>query len=87
MPESRRIKAVLLSIEIAGIALLFLACQKGTGVKYIGPAEKIALGVVAIESASLVYIADALGMFKDHGLDAKIIDYPAGLLALRRKQS
>jgi ABC-type nitrate/sulfonate/bicarbonate transport system substrate-binding protein len=81
MPESKRIKAVLMLIAIAGIALIFLYCQKGSGAKYTGPVEKITVGVVAIESSSLVYIADALGMFKDHGLDVKIIEYPAGLLA------
>ena len=81
MPESRRIKAVLISIAIAGMAIFFLCCQKGTAVKYTGPVEKITLGVVAIESSSLVYIADALGMFKDHGLDATIIDFSDGVKA------
>jgi len=81
MPESRRIKAVLISIAIAGVAIFFLCCQKGSGVKYTGPVEKINLGVVAVESSSLVYIADALGMFKQHGLDATIIDFPDGVKA------
>jgi NitT/TauT family transport system substrate-binding protein len=81
MPESRRIKALLLLIGIAGMALLFLACQRGSGAKYTGPVEKITLGVVAIESSSLLYIANAKGMFKEHGLDVTIIDFPDGVKA------
>jgi NitT/TauT family transport system substrate-binding protein len=81
MPESRRTKAVLMLIAIAGIALIFLYCQKGSGAKFTGPVEKITVGVVAIESSALVYIADALGMFKEHGLDATIIDFPEGVKA------
>jgi len=81
MPESRRIKSVLTSIAIAGIALLCLCCQKGTGGTYTGPVEKITVGVVAIEGSSLVYIADALGMFKEHGLDVTVTDFPDGVKA------
>jgi NitT/TauT family transport system substrate-binding protein len=81
MPESKRIKAVLILVAISTIALFCLCCQKGTAVKYTGPVEKITLGVVAIESSSLVYIADALGMFKDHGLDVTIIDFSDGVKA------
>jgi NitT/TauT family transport system substrate-binding protein len=81
MPESRRIKTVLLLIAIGGIALFSVNCQKGIGEKYTGPVEKITLGVVAVESSSLVYIADALGMFKDHGLDVTFIDFPDGVKA------
>ena len=81
MPELRRIKAILMSIAIVGIAFSSLCCQKGSGGKYTGPAEKITLGVVAIESSSLVYIADARGMFRDHGLDVTIIDFPDGVKA------
>jgi len=81
MPESRRIKAVSILIAFSMIALSSLCCQKGSGGKYAGPIEKITLGVVAVESSSLVYIADALGMFKDHGLDVTIIDFPDGVKA------
>ena len=81
MPESRRIKAVLMSMAIAGMALFFANCQKGTGGKYAGPVEKITLGVVAIESSSLLYIANAKGMFKEHGLDVTIIGFPDGVKA------
>jgi ABC-type nitrate/sulfonate/bicarbonate transport system substrate-binding protein len=81
MPESRRIKAVLMSMAIARMALFFANCQKGTGGKYAGPVEKITLGMVPIENASLVYIAEAKGMFKEHGLDVKIIDLPDGVRA------
>ncbi len=67
-----------MSIAIAGMTILFLCCQKGSGGKYTGPVEKITLGLVVIESSSLAYIADARGMFKEHGLDVTIIDFPDG---------
>jgi ABC-type nitrate/sulfonate/bicarbonate transport system substrate-binding protein len=70
-----------MSIAIAGITLLCLCCQKGTGGTYTGPVEKITVGVVAIEGSSLVYIADALGMFKEHGLDVTVTDFPDGVKA------
>jgi ABC-type nitrate/sulfonate/bicarbonate transport system substrate-binding protein len=81
MPESRSIRAVLMSVAIVGIALLCICCQTGTGGTYTGPVEKITLGVVAIESSSLVYIAAARGMFKEHGLDVTLIDFPDGVKA------
>jgi ABC-type nitrate/sulfonate/bicarbonate transport system substrate-binding protein len=81
MPESRRIKAVLMSLAIAGMAIFFLHCQKGSGGKYTGPVEKITLGMVPIESLSLLYIADARGMFKENGLDVTVIDFPDGVRA------
>ncbi len=81
MPESRKIKAALILIVFSATALFFICCQKGSGGKYAGPVEKITLGVVAIESSSLVYIADAKGMFKEHGLDVTIIDFPDGVKA------
>ena len=80
MPESRRIKAVLMLIAIVGIASFLLNCQKESG-KYTGPVEKITLGAVSLESSSLVYIADARGMFKEHGLDVTLIDFPDGVKA------
>jgi NitT/TauT family transport system substrate-binding protein len=70
-----------MSIAIAGITLLCLCCQKGTGGTYTGPVEKITVGVVAIEGSSRVYIADALGMFKEHGLDVTVTDFPDGVKA------
>ena len=81
MPESRIIREALILVGVSAIALSSLCCQKGSGAKFTGPVEKITLGVVAIESSSLLYIADALGMFKDHGLDVKIIDFPDGVKA------
>ena len=81
MPESRRIKATSILIAFSMIALSSFCCQKGSDGKYAGPIEKITLGVVAVESSSLVYIADARGMFKDHGLDVTIIDFPDGVKA------
>lgn len=81
MPESRRIKVPSILIAFFMIALFSLCCQKGSSGQYAGPVEKITLGVVAVESSSLVYIADARGMFKDHGLDVTIIDFPDGVKA------
>jgi NitT/TauT family transport system substrate-binding protein len=81
MLESRRTKAVLMSIAITGMALFSLHCQKGSGAKYTGPVEKITLGVIKIEASSLVYIADARGMFKEHGLDVTVMDFPDGVKA------
>jgi len=78
MFKSRRTKEALILIALCAIALFCLCCQKGSGGKYTGPAEKITLGLVVIESSSLAYIADARGMFKDHGLDVTIIDFPDG---------
>ena len=68
---------------MATTAFLFVVsgCQKEAGRKYSGPVEKITLGVVNIEVCSLFYIADALGMFKNNGLDVTIKEYSAGLMA------
>ena len=57
------------------------AARKGAGENIAGPVEKITLGAVAVESSSLMYIADALGMFKAHGLDVTVIDFPDGVKA------
>jgi ABC-type nitrate/sulfonate/bicarbonate transport system substrate-binding protein len=78
MFKSRSSKEALILIALAAIALFLLCCQKGIGAKYAGPVEKITLGLVVIESSSLAYIADARGMFKEHGLDVTIIDFPDG---------
>ncbi|MGZ6250097.1 MAG: ABC transporter substrate-binding protein [Syntrophales bacterium] len=79
MPESKRIKAALMSIAIVGIAFFFLCCQKGSGAKFTGTVEEITVGVIKIEASSLVYIADARGMFKEHGLDVTVMDFPDGV--------
>ena len=68
-------------MAIAGMAFLCLCCQKSTEGKYTGLVEKIILGAVAIESSSLLYIADAKGMFKQHGLNVTLIDFPDGVKA------
>jgi ABC-type nitrate/sulfonate/bicarbonate transport system substrate-binding protein len=81
MLKSRRTRKSLILIALSMIVLFCLCCQKGTGAKFTGPVEKITLGIVVIESSSLVYIADALGMFKERGLDATIIDFPDGVRA------
>ncbi len=79
MPESRRTALPLLLIAAA--AFLLFGCQKDGGDTYSGPVEKITFGVVSIEASSLLYIADALGMFKKYGLEVTVKEYPAGLLA------
>ena len=83
MPESRRITAAPLFLLMAATALLLIAlgCQKEAGSRYSGPVEKITFGVASIDASSLFYIADALGMFKNNGLDVTMTEYPAGLLA------
>ena len=78
MFKSRRTRESLILIALFAIVLFCLCCQKGTGAKYAGPVEKITLGLVVIESSSLAYIADAKGMFKEHGLDVTIIDFQDG---------
>ncbi|MHB8907290.1 MAG: ABC transporter substrate-binding protein [Syntrophales bacterium] len=79
MPGSRRTTLPLLLIAAA--ATLFFGCQKDAENTYSGPVEKITFGVVSIEASSLLYIADTLGMFKKHGLEVTVKEYPAGLLA------
>ncbi len=49
--------------------------------EYAGNVEKIKLGVATTESSSLVYIAENMGFFKNHGLDVSIRDYEAGVFA------
>lgn len=67
-----------LLIVIAAIAALFIISNEGIGVS---PVEKITMGVVKIEASSLVYIADSKGMFRKHGLDVILREYPAGGIA------
>lgn len=81
MTKSRRITVVLAFIAISALALAFFPWSKGAEKKYDGPVEKITFGVASIDPSSLFYIAHGRGLFKDQGLDVKVIEYSAGLLA------
>lgn len=51
--------------------------------KYVGPAEKVIMGVDFSDMLSTpVLIAENLGYFKEEGLDVQIMEYPSGRTAL-----
>lgn len=79
-PRSRTTLALTL---IAGGALLLalLLWPGGTGGKPDAPVEKIAIGVVTIDASALFHVALDRGLFKDQGLDLKVMEYPAGVMA------
>jgi NitT/TauT family transport system substrate-binding protein len=83
MPKSARIAAAPLFTLMAAAAFLFIVsgCQKEAGRKYSGPVEKVTFGVASIDASSLVYIAQARGMFADQGLDISMVEYTAGVIA------
>ena len=66
---------------ITFVLLVISGCQKEVGRKYSGPVEQVTFGVASIDPSSLVYIAHTRGLFTDHGLDVKLIEYTAGLIA------
>ena len=59
-----------------------IAASVGTYFRYhrgpLPPPEKIALGIVTIDNAVLVYIASELGFFSKYGIDVSIKEYEAG---------
>ena len=77
----RRTTVALISIAICAFVLAFLLWLPGTGKKYDGPVETITLGLASHESTTLFFVAADLGFFKEQGLDATIVEYPAGLMA------
>ena len=50
--------------------------------KYTGPVEKVTIGSYTGEYASLVYIADEKGYFKDEDIDLEIKPYEYGILTI-----
>ena len=83
MPESKRIKAVPLLILLAATMYVFFisGCQQDGGGKYSGPVEKITVGVANVISTALFDIAAARDLFRDRGLDVKMVEYASGVMA------
>lgn len=80
MTKQRRITLAL--TLIAGGALLAALLWPGSPGRTSGaPVEKIAIGGVTIEASALFYIALDRGLFADQGLDVRVVEYPAGVMA------
>jgi NitT/TauT family transport system substrate-binding protein len=81
MTKSRRTAAALILVAAGALALAFFLWPGGGWKKYEGPVEAITLGLASHESTTLFFVAADRGFFKDHGLDATLVEYPAGLMA------
>ncbi|MHB8771077.1 MAG: ABC transporter substrate-binding protein [Syntrophales bacterium] len=82
MTPPRRITVALIVAVVCGLVLAFFGVwPRGAGKEYAGPVEKITVGVARIEAVSLFYLAQERGFFKNRGLDVRMVEYSAGLLA------
>lgn len=82
MLMSRRITVALSAAAVCALlAAIFFVWPRGAGKGYEGAVEKITVGVARIEAASLFYLAQERGFFADRGLDVRMVEYSAGLLA------
>lgn len=77
--KRRLIFAVLVIIIITLVAASGVwYLQKSAKQKYIGPAEKVTMGVYKGEFSSLVFIAENQGFFKDNGLEVNLTEFDSG---------
>lgn len=82
MLMSRPITSALIAAAICALlAASFFVWPRGAGKEYEGAVEKITVGVARIEAASLLYLAQERGFFRARGLDVKLVEYSAGVLA------
>ena len=79
--KTRRSTVALISIAACVLVLFFFLWPRGAGKKDEGPVEKITVGVASIDASALFYIAYDRGFFKEQGLDVKVVEYTAGVLA------
>lgn len=49
---------------------------------YTGPVERVTIGVARSISPLLVYVAEKKGFFSKHGVEAELVNYEAGALAV-----
>jgi NitT/TauT family transport system substrate-binding protein len=72
--------AVLLAVLVAS-AGSWAGC--GRSPAYDGPVEKVSLGLMSGENATLIYVAEREGFFSRYGLEVEIHPYTFGLDALK----
>jgi NitT/TauT family transport system substrate-binding protein len=80
-PAANRAAAVIVLLVLIAAIGPGPGCGRGPG--YSGPVEKLRLGLMAGESATLIYIADREGFFREYGLEVEICTYTFGLDALQ----
>jgi NitT/TauT family transport system substrate-binding protein len=73
--------ALTVAAVCGSVLVAFLLWPGGARKEYEGPVEKITVGATRIEAVSLFYLAQERGFFKDRGLDVKMVEYSAGVIA------
>jgi NitT/TauT family transport system substrate-binding protein len=73
---------VIICVIAAGVLLgLWYSAPEPSA--YAGTPDRVSIGAMADESASLLYVADELGYFTKNGLELAIRNYPNGAVAIR----
>ncbi|MCK9390193.1 MAG: NrtA/SsuA/CpmA family ABC transporter substrate-binding protein [Syntrophales bacterium] len=80
MTKSRPTSVALIFIAVC--ALAFFLWPAGREKKYDGPSEEITVGVANVMSTALFDIAAARGLFRDQGLELKLVAYETGVEAV-----
>lgn len=76
-------RAKVAALLMISSLLLLSALTPGCGAKYEGPPRDISIGIMPGIQATLIYIAQQEGFFKEYGLDVNVRDYALGVDALK----